>query len=34
MARAVDNEGEVLDFLVQSKRTAQAALKWMRKLPD
>ena len=25
--RAVDNEGEVLDFLVQSKRNAQAALK-------
>ena len=30
--RAVDNEGEVLDFLVQSKRNAQAALKLMRKL--
>jgi putative transposase len=30
--RAVDNEGEVLDFLVQSRRTAKAALKWMRKL--
>ena len=29
--RAVDNE-EVLDFLVQSKRNAQAALKLMRKL--
>ena len=28
----VDNEGEVLDFLVQSKRNAQAALKLMRKL--
>ena len=27
------NEGEVLDFLVQSKRNAQAALKLMRKLP-
>ncbi len=27
--RAVDNEGEVLDFLVQSKRNAQAALKLM-----
>ena len=31
MAR-VDNEGEVLDFLVQSKRNAKAALKLMRKL--
>ena len=31
-ARAVDNEGEVLDFLVQSKRNAKAALKLMRKL--
>ena len=30
--RAVDNEGEVLDFLVQSKRNAQAALKLMCKL--
>ncbi len=30
--RAVDNEGEVLDFLVQSKRDAKAALKLMRKL--
>ena len=30
--RAVDNEGEVLDFLVQSKRNAQAALKLTRKL--
>ena len=30
--RAVDNEGEVLDFLVQPKRTAEAALKLMRKL--
>ena len=30
--RAVDNEGEVLDLLVQSKRNAQAALKLMRKL--
>ncbi len=30
--RAVDNEGEVLDFLVQSKRNAKAALKLMRKL--
>ena len=29
--RGVDNEGEVLDFLVQSKRNAQAALKLMRK---
>ena len=30
--RAVDNEGEVLDFLVQSKRNAKAALKLIRKL--
>jgi putative transposase len=30
--RAVDNEGEVLDFLVQTKRNANAALKLMRKL--
>ena len=30
--RGVDNEGEVLDFLVQSKRNAKAALKLMRKL--
>ena len=30
--RAVDNEGEVLDFLVQSLRNAKAALKLMRKL--
>ncbi len=30
--RAVDNEGEVLDFLVQSKRDAKAALKFLRKL--
>lgn len=30
--RAVDNEGEVLDFLVQSKRDAKAAVKLMRKL--
>jgi len=30
--RAVDNEGEVLDFLVQSKRNAKAALKLMRRL--
>ena len=30
--RGVDNEGEVLDFLVQTKRNAQAALKLMRKL--
>ena len=30
--RAVDNEGEVLDFLVQTKRNARAALKLMRKL--
>ncbi len=30
--RAVDNEGEVLDFLVQSKRNAKAALKLIRNL--
>jgi len=30
--RAVDNEGEILDFLVQSKRNAMAALKLMRRL--
>jgi len=30
--RAVDHEGEVLDFLVQSKRNARAALKLLRKL--
>ena len=30
--RAVDSEGEVLDFLVQSKRNAKAALKLIRKL--
>lgn len=30
--RAVDNEGEVLDFLVQPKRNARAALKLMKKL--
>ena len=30
--RAVDHEGEVLEFLVQSKRNARAALKLMRKL--
>ena len=30
--RGVDNGGEVLDFLVQSKRNAKAALKLMRKL--
>jgi len=30
--RAVDNEGEVLDFFVQSKRNARAALKLLRKL--
>jgi len=30
--RAVDNEGEVLDFLVQSKRDAKAAKKLMKKL--
>ncbi len=30
--RAVDGEGEVLDFLIQSKRDKAAALKLMRKL--
>jgi len=30
--RAVDNEGEVLDFLVQSKRNAKAAKRLLRKL--
>ncbi len=30
--RAVDNEGEVLDFLVQSRRNAKAARKLMKKL--
>lgn len=30
--RAVDNEGEVLDFLVQPRRNAKAAIKLMRKL--
>lgn len=30
--RAVDNEGEVLDFLVQRRRDAKAALKLLRKL--
>ncbi len=30
--RAVDNEGEVLDFLVQSMRNAKAALMLMRRL--
>jgi len=30
--RAVDNEGEVLDFLVQPKRNARAALKLIRNL--
>ncbi len=30
--RAVDNEGEVLDFLIQSKRDTKAALKLMKKL--
>lgn len=32
LRRAVDNEGEVLDFLVQPKRNAKAALKLLRKL--
>ena len=30
--RAVDNEGEVLEFLVQPKRDARAAMKLVRKL--
>ena len=30
--RAVDSEGEVLDFLIQSRRNAKAALKLMKKL--
>jgi transposase-like protein len=30
--RAVDNEGEVLEFLVEPRRNAKAALKLMRKL--
>jgi len=30
--RAVDNEGEVLDFLVQPRRDAKAAIKLLRKL--
>jgi transposase-like protein len=30
--RAVDHEGEVLDFLVQSRRNAKAAKKLMKKL--
>ena len=30
--RAVDNEGEVLDFIVQTKRNAKAAMKLMRLL--
>ncbi len=30
--RAVDGEGEILDFLIQSKRNKAAALKLMRKL--
>jgi len=30
--RAVDHEGEVLDFLVQSRRNARAAKKLMKKL--
>ena len=30
--RAVDNEGKVLDFLVQPKRNARATVKLMRKL--
>ena len=32
LRRAVDEEGEVLDVLVQSKRNKHAALKLMRKL--
>ncbi|PHQ68916.1 MAG: hypothetical protein COB93_09435 [Sneathiella sp.] len=29
---AIDSEGDVLDFLIQSKRSTKAALKVMRKL--
>lgn len=29
--RAVDNEGEVLEFLIQSNRDTKAALKLMKK---
>ncbi len=32
LRRAVDTEGEVLDFLVQRKRDAKAAKKLMKKL--
>ena len=32
MWQAVDNEDEVLDFLVKLKRNAKEALKFMRKL--
>ena len=32
LRRAVDNEGEVLDFIVQPRRNAKAALKLIRKL--
>ena len=31
--RAVDDEGEVLDVLVQSRRNARAAVRLLRKLP-
>ena len=30
--RAVDSEGEVLDFLIQSRRNTKAAIRLMRKL--
>ncbi len=30
--RAVDGEGEILDFLIRSRRDSAAALKLMRKL--
>jgi len=30
--RAIDQEGELLDFLVQSRRDTRAALKLMRRL--
>jgi putative transposase len=32
MARAVDQEGEILDLLVQSRRDKRAAMRLMRKL--
>ena len=32
--RAVDDEGEVLDIIVQARRDRKAALKLMRRLPE